>query len=143
MGIEGKGANHEIERVEGGEKSESGSEVEKPDFGAAFVASFFKNETHVQKVGEDIGDEKGDAVISGRALEAELVAHGGIEGGVDGVTKNIDEGPVKEESGAATEEVFAKLKGPRGQEGEKFLKEGGHLRDADGAGFQGREKTRC
>ena len=130
MGIEREGSNHDVERVEGGEKSESGSEEEETHFGLTLIATCFENETNIENVGEGVGDEKGDGIVHHRALETDLVAEGGVEGGIEGVTENVDESPVDGEGGAAAKEIFCKLLRPWWNESKEFLEEGGHLRSS-------------
>lgn len=126
MGIEGKGSNHNVERVKGGEKSESGSEEKEAHFGLPLIATRFENEPNIKNVGEGVGDKEGDCVVHHRALEADLVAQSGVKRRIESVTKDIDEGPVNREGCAAAEEVFRELLRPWGNKSKEFLKKGGH-----------------
>lgn len=143
MGIEGEGANDEVEGIKSREESNCRGEEKESDFGSALMSARSEDKAHVEEVSEGVGDEEGDTVIDRRAFETKLITHCGVEGGINGATENVDEGPVHEEGAATTEEVFAKLLRPRGKEGEEFLKGGGHLSEDEALALSERANTRC
>ena len=92
------------------------------------MASRFEDEFNIEQVGQAIGDEKGDRVVDGRALEPEFVAERFVEGRANGMPEDVDHGPMKEEGRDPAGEVFPELNRPvrgRVEEGFEFGNQGG------------------
>ena len=72
--IEGKGANHDIEREECREKREPRGEKKEPDFGSFFEATRLEDKADIQEVSDCVGQKEGRRIVLSRASEAEVVS---------------------------------------------------------------------